>query len=246
MRINTLSYTNYKGLGTNDIQFSPKLTVLVGKNGSGKTSILKGICTVLSWIIARIKSEKGTGSYIDDLSVTNGFNHAKLEATFDAIGSVVIPNKAKSGIPKLYSIDLNELREYVTTIRQQLEESSYMCSIPVFAFYGVKRAVVDIPLRLRNSEEHMLEAYDGCLNGAADFRNFFMWFRNQEDIENELRVSDLFEDHSLESLKTLDTFRSAMRVFLPEYQDVRIKRRPLRMVIGWRKDLFSVDWRSLS
>lgn len=227
MIIKTLSYVNYRGLKTGSIEFDPRLTVVVGKNGSGKSSVLQAVTVAVSWIIARIKSEKGIGQYIDDLSVTNGHQDSLIVADFDEFGKVTIPNKAKNGLTKRFSIDLNGLRSYSNTIREQLSSTGMKCSVPVFAYYGVKRAVIDIPLRIRNTEEHMLETYKDCLNGAAKFRDFFMWFRNQEDLENEVRL-----DHGGDySSRELGAFRRAMQSFMPEYTNVRVRRKPLRMTV---------------
>ncbi|MCI3946150.1 ATP binding protein [Pseudomonas syringae] len=38
-----------------------KVTVLVGNNGAGKTTLLESLSTLLTWLIARIRSEKGAG-----------------------------------------------------------------------------------------------------------------------------------------------------------------------------------------
>ena len=71
MIIKSLEYINYRGLKTGSIDFDSRLTVVVGKNGSGKSSVLQAVATAVSWIVARIRSEKGTGQYVEDLSVSN-------------------------------------------------------------------------------------------------------------------------------------------------------------------------------
>ncbi|MBA5983405.1 AAA family ATPase, partial [Pseudomonas sp. MD195_PC81_125] len=38
------------------------ITVIVGNNGAGKSTILKSLATSLSWLVARIRTEKGSGS----------------------------------------------------------------------------------------------------------------------------------------------------------------------------------------
>lgn len=229
MIIKSINYVNYRGLRNGSIQFDPRLTVLVGKNGSGKSSVLQAVSTVISWIIARIKSEKGIGSYIEDLSITNGTMHSQIVADFDAFNKLSIPNKTKSGTNKRYTIELNGLRNYSAMLRADLEGTVFRCSVPVFAYYGVKRAVIDIPLRIREKEEHVLDTYNDCLKGAAKFRDFFMWFRSQEDLENELRLENGGREGTYS--RELDTFRRAMRVFMPEYTRVRVRRKPLRMVL---------------
>ena len=54
-----------------------------------------------------------------------------------------------------------------------------------------------------------------------------MWFRNQEDLENEVRL-----DHGGDySSRELGAFRRAMQSFMPEYTNVRVRRKPLRMTV---------------
>lgn len=229
MILKSIRLENYRGLRSGEVDFADHLTVLAGKNGSGKTSVLTAVSIAVSWIIARIRSEKGTGTYIPTDSVTNGFWDAMIKADFDEISNLLITNKAKSGVIKVYSLELDGLKQYVSGIRQKMEDTSFRCSIPIFAFYGVKRAVIDIPLRIRNKEEGLLDAYKDCLNGAANFRDFFMWFRNQEDLENEMKL----RSHDPRRFtRDLDTFRDALKIFLPEYTDIHIRRKPLRMVIN--------------
>lgn len=242
MIIKSLEYVNYRGLKTGVIDFDPHLTVIVGKNGSGKSSVLQAVSTAVSWIVARIKSEKGIGQYIDELSVSNGHQNSQIVAEFEDFGKIAIPNRAKSGLPRRYSIDLNGLRDYSGGIREKLEKTNFNSSVPVFALYGVKRAVIDIPLRIRNSEENMLETYKDCLNGSAKFRDFFMWFRNQEDLENEYRLEQ--DGNGNYSSRELGAFRRAMQIFLPEYTNVRVRRKPLRMTV--RKDRDELNIAQLS
>jgi predicted ATP-binding protein involved in virulence len=59
-------------------------------------------------------------------------------------------------------------------------------NLPVFVYYPVNRAVLDIPLRIREKHRFdLLSAYDESLTSGANFRTFFEWFREREDLENE-------------------------------------------------------------
>ncbi|WKV49143.1 AAA family ATPase [Dickeya fangzhongdai] len=59
-------------------------------------------------------------------------------------------------------------------------------SLPLIAFYPVERSVLDIPLKIRNKHHfQQIDGYDNALNQGVDFRRFFEWFREREDIENE-------------------------------------------------------------
>lgn len=59
-------------------------------------------------------------------------------------------------------------------------------NMPVFVNYGVNRSVFDIPLRTSKKEQFTkFSAFDKAIESKIDFRTLFMWFRNQEDIENQ-------------------------------------------------------------
>lgn len=229
MRIRSIEYVNYRGLESGRLDFESDMTMIVGKNGAGKTSVLTAVATAITWIVAKLKSEKSLGVYIDELSITNGHNHALIKAEFDDWGTIRIPNKTKAGITKRYTLDIDDLKMYAAAKRAEFEETNFQTSTPIFAFYGVKRAVIDIPLRTKDCNFSLMNAYDDCLKGAANFRNFFIWFRNQEDIENESRRHEV--KNSSFSIRELDTFRRALSVFMPKYKDIHVRRRPLRMIV---------------
>lgn len=94
-------------------------------------------------------------------------------------------------------------------------------------YYPVNRAVVDIPLRIRKKHSfELLSTYEDSLTVAANFRTFFEWFREREDIENEKKNSNRdFEYRDLQ----LQAVRQALSRFMPEFSNIRIRRSPLRM-----------------
>ena len=55
------------------------ITVFVGNNGAGKTSILKALATSLSWFTARLRTEKGSGNPIPEDAILNTANAASIE-----------------------------------------------------------------------------------------------------------------------------------------------------------------------
>ena len=234
MRLEKIKYTNFRGLKTGELSFEKDLTAVIGKNGAGKTSVLSAVAIALSWIIARFKSEKLNGQYIDIDSITNPHWHSMIEYKFDEFeDTITIPNKSKQGISKRFSLNIETLKNYTSNKKNEFEESGFKNSVPTFVYYGVKRAVVDIPLRIRNKEYTLLDTYKDCLNGAANFRDFFTWFRNQEDIENELKLNGCQQPNKC--TRELDTFRKALSVFMPEYKGIRVQRSPLRMQL-WKNN----------
>lgn len=92
---------------------------------------------------------------------------------------------------------------------------------PLMAFYGVRRAGIDIPLRIRNKHDFdALAGYENAFEGGSEFRSFFDWFRQHENWENEERLDDAsYRDASLEAVRT------AWERMLPEFSNFRIRRK---------------------
>jgi predicted ATP-binding protein involved in virulence len=176
--------------------------------------------------------------------------------------------------------NLQGLSDYTKTIQSKISENNENVNIPIFAYYPVNRAVLDIPLRIRAKHDFkLIEAYEGALTGAANFRTFFEWFRAREDLENEsimirdkaLKLTlDISQDEELiskvlkhfqnitekdipinpeNSSTELDTIRTelndfqfpdpqlevvrrALKEFLPEFSNITVRRKPLRMEIN--------------
>ncbi|WP_017316728.1 AAA family ATPase [Mastigocladopsis repens] len=122
---------------------------------------------------------------------------------------------------------LRDLQTAVDEINGQLAQSNN-ASIPLAVYYPVNRAVLDMPLEI--SEEHLFtqrNAYDQALTGGRiDFKGFFEWFRNREDLENEWR-----RDNPNHRDKQLEAVRGAIASLQPDFSDLRVERSPLRMTI---------------
>lgn len=225
IQIDRLRLVNFKRFINAEVEFDPSLTVLCGKNGSGKSTILSGASLILSWIIARLRNETGVGKYIQPLDVNNdAVNGCVSGLMFE--GYATIPSKAKPGFAKEYTFDISSIKKYVGFKREQLADNQD-ASLPVFVLYGVKRAVLDIPIRTRRKDYSIFDAYDNCLDGAANFRGFFTWFRACEDWENQqiARTRCRVEHPGLKA------FREAMKVSMPQYTNIYIERHPLSMML---------------
>ncbi len=116
-------------------------------------------------------------------------------------------------------------------------------SVPTIVSYTVNRSVLDIPLRIKKRHEFSaLSAYDDAFDRAADFRRFFEWFREWEDVENE-RIADTLATGGVPYLANneLAAVRRALNRFLPEFSDWKIRRNPLRMEVKKDGKTLSVD-----
>lgn len=72
-----------------------------------------------------------------------------------------------------------------------------------------------------------IDAYKQALTGGRiDFKSLFEWFRNREDLENELRRNETdYRDRQLQAV------RQAISSLIPDFSDLRVRRSPLRMTV---------------
>jgi predicted ATP-binding protein involved in virulence len=133
------------------------------------------------------------------------------------------------------------LEEAIDEIKQQLTQEDNNANIPLAVYYPVNRAVLDMPLEI--SEELLfkqINAYDQALTGGRiDFKSFFEWFRNREDLENELiRDNPNYRDKQLEAV------RSAVSSMQPDFSELRVERSPLKMTVKKQGEEFNVNYLS--
>ncbi|MFN3893160.1 MAG: AAA family ATPase [Acinetobacter sp.] len=236
--------------------YSSNVTVFIGNNGSGKTSLLKSATTALTWFVARLKHEKSNGTPIPEQVISNGANSALIEVIVKATD---IQNhdltynwritKSRTARKAEFTTSLIELNQLTDYYKHRLAEDE-TTSLPLIAFYPVERSVIDIPLKIREKHQFLqIDGYDNALNNAVDFRRFFEWFREREDVENE-RIKDIIlflkqdhtdelfskkiEEYNSDSFKDiqLEAVRQAIYAFMPDFKNLQVTRKPrLAMVI---------------
>ena len=249
MKLHQLHLTHFRGCQSIALKFHPRLTVLAGVNGAGKTSFLDAIALLLSWPAARVRRENAPGMMLKDTDIQNGkpYSVLKLELNNGVSWQLVKPAKGHS--KPADQTDMKGATELARSIRDDYSQNTSDHPLPVFAYYPVTRAVLDIPLRIRQKHDFdSLALYSNSLTSAANFRDFFEWFRNREDLENEFRrmlgetnegpddlIAEPDTNYSYQAQvypdRQLEAVRMAVEQFLPGFKSLSVRRSPLRMVV---------------
>jgi len=236
--------------------FPSNITVFIGNNGSGKTSLLKSVAMVLTWYVARLKHDKTNGTQIPENVILNNANSAMVEITVNDLDLQQHTKaytwriaKNRTARKAEFTTHLTELNQLTSYYKQWLGEDD-QSSLPLIAFYPVERSVIDIPLKIQEKHQFLqIDGYDNALNNAVDFRRFFEWFREREDVENEHLKKIMFNlrlgSSDQEFLKAIDEYnsnkfkdvqleavRQAIYAFMPNFRNLEVSRKPrLAMII---------------
>ncbi len=248
MRIDQLSLSNYRGVKHIEFDINQNMNVFLGINGAGKSTVLDAVAIMLSWFVSRLRQARGSGRPIVEDDVANGTSIANIELTcIDENHKIYwkLLGRRKSYMQAKEKSEFSSLTQYTKTLQSMIEEQEEQVNLPLCVYYPVNRAVLDIPLRIRT--KHLFDlfaAYDDALTSGANFRTFFEWFREREDLENENRKykDALLKPDDFEFPDSqLETVRNALNEFLPEFKNPSIRRNPLRMEIEKHGETLSVS-----
>ncbi len=232
MRLRTLSLENYRGFAQLELAFHPSVTVLVGVNGAGKSSILAAIAAVAQAIhedIAQGTDAPDTVSglvLLSDADLHHGAHQSTLKLEVDA------PSVSRV-FPAGWTVNFTRSRAFVGAGRPLVDRDHNAAQLlinhttpPLFVHYTVARNVFEIPERFQTVDTYGVPtAYDGALqNGTSNFRDFFEWYRDEEDAFNEQRLANLEGGAPVSS--RLPAVRDAIERMLPGLTELRIERRP--------------------
>jgi len=189
MYIQNLILQNFKGFDNIELDFHPNLAVIVGANGSGKTSIMEGVAIAISTMF--VKMDGLSGRSIDK-------THAHLKAF--SIGStkdvqpqypVTIKAKAMTNSGKKeWERSLNkptgsmtvgnakQMIELGIRFQEHLRNGDDKLILPIIAYYGTGR-LWDYHREKQSDvfeSNNRMNGYVDCVDGTANIKLMMNWF----------------------------------------------------------------------
>jgi len=250
MRVNRLRVRNYRGFEELDLELDPKVTVLVGVNGAGKTSILDAIAGLLAHFLREI-SQFRLRPVLTASDVRVGAPRAEI-AIEGSFGS-----KSASWGLTVTKLDLEQppepaFDEAVWTLVDEARESllSDRPNLPLAVYFPTHRVARDIDEHIQrpNAVNPLISYQSALAPGETSFREFFEWFRLEEDLLNEEQARRLTgaegTTDNTEVTSHLPLVREAIERLFPGGKSLRIERRRQRMTISIRG--MTIDVASLS
>lgn len=240
MRLQKLELENFRGFESLTLDFHPEVTVLVGANGSGKTTVLEAVATALTNLLLPEKRwETGDGVHMiratDYRSGTSGASvvlHVEHEGRGARVESKLDAVIEASGRVK----DAEDSYRTSNDLHRFYEDSESRISVPIICYYDVERHARDSTPRSRDAVFRTpRDAWNDAWDAKAGFHEFFQWFREREDMENAERVGTPESlDHQLAAA------RNAIEALLPGYSNPRVHRPKVYEPVGINRPMLTV------
>lgn len=237
MRIEQLSLQNVRLFGNNTqsltFEDDKNITILLGNNGCGKSTILDTISIMLSPFIGvfpgnSLKNFKDSDVHIDDDNRIADFLYAKLVLRNDENHYGI--TRYRKGMFLPLQSDVKEVKAYAENMRNLIMHGERV-GLPILAYYGTGRGQIKAPERKRGFQKffYQWDCYNSSLEASTDFKRFFAWYDMMEDEERRERESRRdFNYHST----MLQVVRRAIEAFVDrKYRNPHIEIHPLRFVM---------------
>jgi predicted ATP-binding protein involved in virulence len=219
MEITTIDIKNYKGFLSTAIEFHPKLNVLIGSNGAGKTSILNALAKSLYSITHAFAAAEGdiTQLTIHPEEVNYGTNYCMIRSSFifpnydsKVLTVAATGNFSTDDRVEIDNINL-ERNNFVNWFAKIIRNGPL--TIPIVKFYPANRGSLKYN-EAQSSRSYVisqLETWANIYQNSLSYSKFFKWFVENET--NELLLQRDAKDFNIQN-PTLSDVRKALQLTL--------------------------------
>jgi len=244
MYVKKLKIENFRGIRDMELELHRRMNVFIGVNGAGKSSVLDALGYLLTPPVLFFSGQSAdmrefTSLLSDpndfpDHEIHNGMQESNLKLTFAKYGiedaswqlcSSNAQHESKEKIAERARFNIFDYSVWKSYFSYG-DENNHNTSLIVY--YRVRREVDNVSIEAwTNRNFRKMDAFVDALSPKVDFKEFFEWFRNREDLENEERAYEKKKQDS-----QLDAVREVISIFCGALENPRVRRRdPLRMVV---------------
>ncbi len=247
VRVVSLNLKDFRGFSSIELALDRPLTVIVGVNGAGKSSLLDALAIALGRVVEQAKGRPVKTDAMLSAAIRRGRDGVALrvevryqgklcavEATAAAQGNGHDASAGNflnwMGPPSGLPIAAEYLTMYFPANR---------AASPDLRTRWKETGPADQGLGAMPEKTVPADAFEGALGeGALGFHDLFRWFREREDYENAEKV----QRASLAwSDPQLDAVRAAVTSLLPGFTRLRVDRTVLRMTVDKAGEPFALD-----
>lgn len=212
MYIKQLVLTNFRGFeGSTILNFPKNLTVLIGINGAGKSSVLDALSILLNQFIYYTSNiQHNTKFELSDINKNS--RKANLEIKINTNQDITFSRGSGFGFA---SLNVKELKKYGDNFQNTIDEDT---SIPIILYYAVHQ--IDKKKESYATIFSKFNIYKDALGKSKDLQDFVDWFKEQTNLENQYKIEQRNFNFTI---KELEIVRQALYQFLGSLSGVTFK-----------------------
>ncbi|MEK4698592.1 AAA family ATPase [Solibacillus sp. FSL R7-0668] len=196
-RINEIEFKDYRSFKNESIFFNEKLTVLIGRNSSGKTSVLDAAAVALGSFLSGIDEVVETKTIakedvrfsiqeIEGAKVVTNHSPTSLIFNTDFIKKRVSWSRTRNSLnsTKLTTKDSNKVVNLVRFLVDEIRNNpTRKITLPVFSYHGngrVANFTRDMKLLEKTENISRFVGYKDCLKPASNYKFFIAWYTKMQ------------------------------------------------------------------
>ena len=233
MYIRTLKLHNYRMFEDLELNLDPKFTLIIGKNGAGKSSVLEAAALSASTLFYKLDGVNKPGFKKTDphqkyFSLGSNVDvQSQYPVHVGASGFVDSKNiswtrSLNSSTGSITIIDAKEMSSISEAYQNRLQNGDPDLILPIISYYGTGR-LWDFHREKRDDafkHNTRTSGYIDCLDGTANIKLMMNWFKKMT-IEKYQRQELHLEEPS--ELKTVYQAMSECLTYFTGYVDVKIQ-----------------------
>ncbi|MBL0385293.1 AAA family ATPase [Tumebacillus sp. ITR2] len=206
MRIERLVLENFRGFERREITFSEQFTVLIGDNGSGKSTILDGLAVALGSFMAGIEGREIRTIQSEEVRqkkiVIGEITTMEPQLPTRVVCTGTVEGRRQTWDRSVLKVNtsgaISERAEYPSLITyaeglREIISAGKEIKLPLLSYYGTGRMYAKKPAfgfgkraffpDLPTKPGSRVEGYFNCLSSGVNWRRFESWFRDKRMIE---------------------------------------------------------------
>jgi predicted ATP-binding protein involved in virulence len=189
MKIHSIRIVDFRGIEDRTFDFNSSFNVLIGENGSGKTSVLEALAAGINSYVAISQGRNVRPIRKEDVRVeTFGHNIEKKTKTSLTINGEIDGQRVSWEIRKVhfdYGFRHGNETEIKNIAKEHFialsENGGKNISLPVFDYLGCGRLFSEPSKSLKTLPKgSRYEGYYNCLDSTSSIKRFAAWFKTME------------------------------------------------------------------
>ncbi len=175
MIVENIHIENFKGLRDEYVEFDKSSTVLAGRNGGGKSTVLEAVATMLSWLPVGLCNYAVKGRKILPRDISYGADFSRLTMSLRNKKPMKLVLYKQRQKRDWQNSNMSEADVFARDMRVMLDGDERV-QIPVLAYYGASRDTTGYTSPKPISTNDRTEVYKRAFQAGTNFDKLTQWF----------------------------------------------------------------------